>query len=88
MKRVTMKHDFDDQTDLRGLVVPAQWNKNGEIVGIAISSYDEKDYPVLMDKVGRRLMVFMHQEVSVMGRIIMKDNREVIIIKEFDRNSI
>ncbi|MFC1863198.1 hypothetical protein ACFL1Z_04510 [Thermodesulfobacteriota bacterium] len=83
-----MENDSNDRITLVGLVVPAQWDKNGEIVGIAISGYDEKDYPVLMDKVGRRLMAFMHEEVSIMGKTIEIENREVMKIKRFNKNSI
>jgi len=83
-----MKNDSNDRITLVGLVVPAQWDKNGEIVGIAISSYDEKDYPVLMDKVGRRLMAFMHEKILIIGKPIKKGNIEVIKVKRFNKNSI
>lgn len=78
-----MEKDSRDPIILKGLVIPAQWDKNGKIVGLAIACSDEKEYPVLMDNVGRNLMTHMHDVVKITGKAIKIDNLEAIQVKRF-----
>ena len=83
-----MRHSSKDKITLKGLVVPARWDKNGDILGIAIAGSDEREYPVLMDNIGRNLMVFMHEVVNIIGTPVKMDNSEVIKVMKFNKISI
>lgn len=83
-----MKRNSNVQITLKGLIVPAQWDKNGDILGIAIAGSDETEYPVLMDNIGRNLMMFMHEVVDIIGTPVKMDNNEVIKVMKFNKISM
>ena len=83
-----MKNASNNWITLKGLIVPVRWDKNGVVKGIAIAGHDERNYPVLMDKVGRRMMSSLHEEVIVMGMHLKKDKRDILKVKRFNKDSI
>lgn len=74
---------FNKSITVNGLIIPAQWDKHGNIKGIAIAGFDETNYPILMDKVGRSLLVQLHKEVAVSAEITKINNSDVIRVKKF-----
>jgi hypothetical protein len=78
-----MSHFFKDNIKLKGLIVPAQWDKGGRITGIAISCFDEEEYQVLMDEIGGGLMNFLHRSVQIVGEYTTRKKTKTIKVKEF-----
>ena len=68
---------------INGLIIPAQWDKNGNVTGIALAGFDETNYPVLMDNLGNSLLALLHKEVMVSGDIIKINNSDVLQIEKF-----
>ena len=68
---------------IRGVVIPMDWDEHGNVVRIAISSHDEKEY--LVDKGGKgyELLAFIRKEVEVGGEVKEEDHRKVIKVKKF-----
>jgi hypothetical protein len=83
-----MKNDLNDWKRVRGLVVPDEWDSNGDITGIALAGYNEGETHILLDKVGRRMMSLLHEKVIVMGRHVKKDNRDLFKVKRFHKDLI
>jgi hypothetical protein len=81
-----MSHHSQDIISLSGLIVPAQWDKNGNIIGIAISCFDEEEYRVLMDEVGGGLMAFIYKQVEIVGQSAKRNRTKTIKVKEFSPN--
>jgi hypothetical protein len=79
-----MENDSNSQIVLKGLIVPARWDKKGDVVGIAIACHDEKEYLVLMNKIGRELMAFLNEEIIIIGKLIKIYGREVIKVGSFN----
>ena len=68
---------------IRGVVIPMEWDEQGNVVSIAISSHDETEY--LVDKGGRgyELLALVRKEVEVGGEIREEDHKKVIKVKKY-----
>jgi hypothetical protein len=62
------KKPISSQTvEITGLVVPIQWDESGAATGLAISTYDETEYRVVMDDQGVKLLDLVQREVVAAG---------------------
>jgi hypothetical protein len=68
---------------LKGIVIAAAWEKNGEISAVDIAGYDEKRYRVVDDLMGRRLRQFIHKKLIVDGVVDSTTNGEIIYVERF-----
>lgn len=68
---------------IRGVVIPMDWDDQGNVVQIAISSHDEMEYMVEKKGKGDELLAFIRKEVEVGGEIKEKDDRRIIRIKRY-----
>jgi hypothetical protein len=65
-----MGQDADSaKVTLRGIVVPTEWGDDGEVQRVAIHTFDEGQYDVIADSVGRRLAGFLRDEVQALVRL-------------------
>ena len=79
-----MENDFTALiTELIGLIVPAQWDKNGDVTGLALSCRDESEYTLLMDRTGRSLTPYIHKEVVIKGVSLKEGCKEIIKVISF-----
>lgn len=70
---------------LRGVVIPVEWDEQGKIVGIAISTHDEDEYRIQDDELGNRLRGLINEEVEVSGRTRKRKNRKIIIVETYKK---
>lgn len=68
---------------IRGVVIPMDWDDQGNVVRIAISSHDEMEYLVEKDGKGRELLAFIQKEVEVSGRISEEDEKKLIRVQKY-----
>ena len=52
-----------------GIILPAQWNENGNVIGVTIHTDDEKVYIVEHTKTGEELLNHVNQKVKARGKI-------------------
>ncbi len=64
---------------LKGIVIPAGWDLNGNIVKLAIATGDEQEYLVENHRIMEQLKTLLRQEVVVIGSI--RDKKEYKAIK-------
>jgi hypothetical protein len=64
---------------VRGIVIPAGWDLNGNIVKLAIATGDEKEYLVENHRKLVKLKTLLRQEVVVSGSI--RDKKDYKAIK-------
>ena len=69
---------------IRGVVIPAEWDAEGNVIATAISAWDEVEYRV--EKVGGRspLLEHMHQEIEVAGELNEGKKLRTIKVHEFN----
>ena len=81
---------------IRGIIIPADWDEKGNVVAVAVSTYDEVEYLIENNEKGKELNAFIREEVEVSGILKKEKNRLIIKGKEYrlkpglmsDQNSI
>lgn len=69
---------------IKGLVIPEQWNNDGEIVGVTIQTRQEEIFYVAHNDIGQELLAFVQQEVEAAGKIDERVNGTTLItVKSF-----
>ena len=70
---------------IRGIVIPAAWDQDGNIISLAIATNDEQEY--LID--GRQripnLISLLRQEVVVSGTIKQTEKNKIIRVASYHR---
>ena len=57
------------KAQIKGIIIPAKWNNNGEITGVTVQTNDEKIYIVEPNKKGKELLNYIRKEAAVQGKI-------------------
>jgi hypothetical protein len=70
-----------DLTTIRGIVLPIDWDRRGNVAAMAVSTYDEDEYLVENDENGAALEAFMREEVEVVGIVREAGGRQIITVK-------
>lgn len=55
--------------DIRGIIIPDDWDEQNKITAIAISAVGEKEYLVKMTPKGKELLRHVRQKVVVKGYV-------------------
>lgn len=81
MKHIKRQSKF---SVVSGLVVPVQWDANGNAVTVSIHTKDENVFLVEHTKIGNELLNLIQAEVEVTGKIRERiDGKTSIGIKSF-----
>src|SRR4030042_6286628 len=67
---------------IRGIIIPAGWDEKGNIIAIAVSTFDEDVYHIENDDRGSQLMHFIREEVEIKGTIRYKDGIKKIRVEK------
>jgi hypothetical protein len=84
---VTMKKEGSmpkRSTVIRGVIIPAGWDEEGNIIAVAISAQDEIEYQVEMAAKGQELMRLVNKEVTVSGEVAEKENKKSITVSNYN----
>jgi len=78
------RRTVDKPTMVRGIVIPVDWDKEGNALAVAISSPDEQEYLIEQDEKGKELIGLIRQEIEVSG-MVRKANkdRKTIAVKSY-----
>jgi hypothetical protein len=68
---------------IRGIVIPADWDEKGNVVAVAVSTYDEVEYLIENHEKEKELRAFIREEVEVSGILREGKNRLILKIKEY-----
>ena len=59
----------EELTTVRGIVIPVDWNDEGNALAVAILGAGEEEHFVEQDEEGKKLLELMQQEVEVSGTV-------------------
>ena len=65
----------------KGLVIPADWDEMGNVSAVVISTHDEENYRVKLDRKGRELLPLIRKPVKVSGMLRMNDGDIIIDVE-------
>jgi len=68
---------------IRGVVIPAEWDAEGNVIGTAISAWDEVEYRIEKGGGETSLLEHMHQEIEVAGEVNEGKKVRTIKVHEF-----
>ena len=54
--------------NVKGVILPADWDSKGNVTAVSISAIDETEYLVENYGRGRELMTLINQEVAALGK--------------------
>ncbi|MBN1848017.1 MAG: hypothetical protein JW932_05475 [Deltaproteobacteria bacterium] len=72
-----------DIVKIRGIITPAKWDERGNVIGLAIATFDEDEFFIERNKQGEGLYSLMRKEVEVSGLIKEMDGKKHIEIKDY-----
>ena len=68
---------------IRGIVIPADWDEKGDVVAVAVSTYDEIEYLIENHEKVKELKAFIREEVEVSGILRKERNRLIIKVSKY-----
>ena len=72
-----------EELSIRGILIPAEWDEEGNIIGLSIMTVDEKEY-VVEEKTKRRgLLDLVRHEVEVRGLAREEAGRKAILVESY-----
>ena len=67
----------------RGVIIPVEWDENGNVVAIAISTHGEDEYIIEDEGKGEELKALIRQEVEVFGEARRRDGKRYIKVTKY-----
>ncbi len=67
---------------IRGIVVPTDWDDNGNVISLAIASCDEQEYLIENHQQIANLWTLLRREVIAMGSIRCGKEQKIIKVSE------
>jgi hypothetical protein len=66
---------------IRGILVPAAWDQNGNVTRVGLMTEDEEEY--LLDEGGNSVGLFslVRRQVQVRGRARQEGGRKIIVVE-------
>jgi hypothetical protein len=71
------------QTSISGIIIPVEWDKNGEIINTAIVTFDEDRFVILNNRSGRVLMNYLRKTVTITGHVTFSGSIKKIDITRY-----
>ena len=69
--------------EIRGVIIPDNWDDAGAVIGVALSAFDEVNYLIRNDAKGRELASLLQSEVEVQGHVETIGDRKVITVRDY-----
>jgi hypothetical protein len=79
-----VRRGLQEEVYTAGVITPAMWDDDGNVLGISIHTLDEKEYLVDPDQVGRELRSFIYKKIEVLGIVkATGEAKPVISVKSY-----
>jgi len=70
---------------MRGLVLPAKWDKNGRAMRISLNTTDEKIYMIDYSGPGKELLKYLREMIEIEGKVFQQlDGTFYVKVKKFN----
>jgi len=68
---------------IRGVILPAEWDKDGHVISIGIGTEDEEDYIIFLDKIGEKFFKLLDRKVEATGTVKNMYGDLILTVKEY-----
>ena len=73
---------------IRGIVIPVDWDEEGNIVAIAVSTHDEEEYLICGQDKGEELRAHIREEVEISGVLRKEKGNKTIIVTDYSSKKV
>ena len=73
--------------DIKGIIIPVNWDANGNVIGMAIATHKEEEYFIEDDSVAPKLISFLRQEVKITGVLKKRAGKKFIRIMKLSHKN-
>ena len=73
----------DETITIHGILVPVSWNTSGEILCVAVSTFDEKEYRIAGGDAARQWQDYLNREIAIQGRPFFNGIDQWITVQSF-----
>ena len=88
-KEVIMQgKDEDPLARITGVIVPADWDRHGNVTGVSISAFDEQEYVVQKQAKGAELIQHVRKGAEVVGWVEGERGKKKITVKDYRLRSV
>jgi hypothetical protein len=70
---------------IEGIIIPANWDNNGNVVDLAIATRDEEEYLITDKDQIARLKPHLRQEVEIEGITKIQKGKRIIKVKKISK---
>jgi len=77
--------DETRQIRIKGIVIPVEWDAEGNAIKTAISAVNEEEYLIEDDKNSGQFLGLIRQEVDVRGMVREEAGRRIITVERCQR---
>ena len=79
-----MQRNMEDPlATITGVIVPADWDRQGNVTGVSISAFDEEEYVVQQQVRGAELIQHVHKNAEVVGWVEGERGKKKITVKHY-----
>jgi hypothetical protein len=68
---------------INGILVPVSWNSSGQVVSVAVSTFDEKEYRIAGQDAADLWQDALNREVTVQGQPYQRGIEQWISVQSF-----
>ncbi len=76
-------HEKDRLSTITGVIIPAAWDRHGNVTGVSISAFDEQEYLVQEQVKGVELIQHVRKDAEVVGWVEVERGKKTITVKDF-----
>ena len=76
-------NDEDRLAKIAGVIVPADWDQQGNVTGVSISAFDEQEYLVQKQVKGAELIQHVRKGAEVVGWVEVEQGKKKITVKHY-----
>jgi len=74
-----------DLMTIQGIMIASDWNKEGDVIRIAIMTDDEQEFTIFKNKYWDQLFMHLREPVKILGVVDFDDNgRKTITVVSFE----
>jgi len=74
-----MKNKKSEQSKLQGIVLPNQWDDNGNVKRIVLSTNDEKEYSIEYSGQGKELLNHLQEMIEIEGKVLCRPSGSLYV---------
>jgi hypothetical protein len=73
----------DPLATISGVIIPADWDRHGNVTGVSISGFDEQEYLVQKQVKGAELIQHVRRDAEIVGWVEVEQGKKKITVKDY-----